>query len=51
MLLSMIKDLIFEKKSCKRYAFVVFGSDGLEIVRVLLIEVVVFLVQVSIIQV
>ena len=51
MLLLTMEDTTFQKQSSKGHAFMAFGSDDLKVVFALLIEVVVFHVQVAIIKI
>lgn len=45
------KDAVFQKQSRKRYALMAFGSGSLKVIFELLTEVVIFYVQVAIIEI
>ena len=49
--LPAIENAIFQKSRHKKYAFVAIGANGLEIILVLLTEVIVFHVQILIIEI
>ena len=46
-----IKNVVFKKDNCKKYIFVVFSLSDLKMIFILLIEVIIFYMQIYIIEI